>query len=403
MRRLLLPFLLISVSLFAFALVKQYKNDTQLAFAKEIIICNGVPKEFRFSCYRASIEKFYGKKQFKSTKELKRQILSNSSLNFHSGDSSYAIFGTNCHTFYHALGDFIATYSDISDLENQLNQGPSDCTAGFTMGLYKRMALKNKFQTDLLKKFYKICKKDQENQCAHEVGHLLHDKYTSAVLKVLDNISLKEYDLKPHENYQYTTFDKVDLNTPFEECEDIFSDNNNLVAQCYTGVGHNLFLFGEFSPDGYKQQFKQCTSVADENKENCYGFLAYRIGINDAATKFLAGKPQEGIKVCKDVVDLTGTRGMKKHCYLGVGGGIGLFLDSEFANTKIIGENISQIQKTVVEHINMCDQAEEEFKEECYKGLLGTKLKKLYKDLNLQNAVIEKILPKSNDAFQVVG
>lgn len=385
------------IALFSFPLLNSI--PAKKSFAQEVVDCNTAVKELRFSCYRSVLEKHYADSWQTAIADIKN----NPEMSFISRDHSYAIFGTNCHTFYHALGDFIATYSDTSDLENQLNLGPGDCTAGYTMGLYKRTALENNFQTDLLKKFYKICKKGQENQCAHEIGHLLHDKYTYSIFKVLDNISFTEYGLKPHENYQYTTFDKVDFNAPFEECEEIISDNNNLLAQCYTGVGHNLFLFSEFSPNGYKDQFSECASVADENKEYCYGFLIYRIGINVVAPKFLAGEFEEGKKICDEVDALANQEGLKHHCYIGVGGGIGLFIDSEYQLDRVNEDNLVEIKKTLLDYASLCNQSEEAYIDKCFAGLMGTKFKGFYKTLKIHHERIEKLLPTLDSDFRVVG
>lgn len=366
----------------------------------DIADCNIIAKELRFSCYRSVLEKHSSKTNLEN---FISSISNNRTFSFISKDNSYAIFGTNCHTFYHALGDLVATYSNSDKLEKLLNLGPYGCTAGYTMGLYKRMALKNNFSKDLLKKFYKICREGQDNQCAHEIGHLLHDKYTYSILKILDDLSLKNYGLKPVDQYKYTTFDNVDLNAPFEECEEVIADNENLLAQCYTGIGHNMFIFSEFSPDGYKGQFRDCDSVAEENRDSCYGFLIYRIGINTVAPKFLSGQFDEGKKICDEVEALAGQDNLKYHCYIGLGGGIGLFMDSEYQLDKINEDNLVETKNALFKYASLCHKAEEEFIDKCFAGLMGTRFKSFYTIFKIHLEEIEKLLPTLESDFKVVG
>lgn len=381
-------------------------NNNILLQRKNILIeevgkCNTSSKELRFSCYRNALEKHFQKSRFQGIKAYVKS-LENKNLSFHADDNSYAVFGTNCHTFYHAVGDLIASKTDSKeDLNQTVSYCSNQCTSGCIMGLYKRLALDNDFNDNLLKNYYGVCPKGSEHQCTHEIGHILHDKYVTSILKPIDEISVKNYGLNPKRDYKYTKFDKPNLNKPFEDCVNLVPEDE--LAFCYTGIGHNLFLFADFLPSGYKSVFQDCDKTDSSHKEDCYAFLIYRIGINDAAVQFMAGKEEEGNKICNDVVKLSGRQDLKQHCYLGVGGGIGLFLDSEFANTKITTDNIGDIQKTVLEHISMCDKTDEQFKKECYRGLLGTKVKKLYQDLNLYIQILEELLPKSDDGFQVVG
>lgn len=393
---------IVAAALFIISAVYFYSNfDSKgKALESEIEDCNIIATELRFSCYRSVLEKHSSKTDLEN---FISSISDKHALSFISKDNSYAIFGTNCHTFYHALGDFAATYSGIDKLEKLLNLGPSGCTAGYTMGLYKRMALKNNFSLDLLKKFYKICREDQVNQCAHEIGHLLHDKYTYSILKVLDDISFKEYGLKTNEKYKYTTFEKVDLDAPFEECEEVIADNKNLLAQCYTGIGHNMFIFSEFSPDGYKQQFRDCDFLTEENRDSCFGFLIYRIGINTVAPKFLSGQFDEGNKICDEVEALAGRSNLKHHCYIGLGGGIGLFIDSEYQLDKINEDNLVETKKALFKYGSLCDKSEKEFIDKCFAGLMGTRFESFYETLKIHHERIEKLLPVLDSDFKVVG
>jgi hypothetical protein len=364
-------------------------------FAEDVDVCNKVDSNLRFSCYSASIQKHYDKDVDKLLADIKKD----EKLNFKSEDQSYAVFGTNCHTFYHSVGDFIATIS-TEDFAAQISKAPLTCTAAAIMGLYKRTALKDDFSEDVLKSMWTLCPKGAEHQCTHEVGHLLHDKYVSPVLEVIDGLSKEHYDLNLAD-YQYKTALTANLDQPFEDCKKLVPPAE--LPYCYTGVGHNLYLYAEFSPDGVGPMFAACDKTDESHRADCYDFLVYRIGINDAATKFLASDFTLGNKICNDVMVQGKQAELKKHCYLGIGGGIGLFVDSEYANLKIDESNLASVQKAVLSFINMCEQSEAEFKAECYKGLLGTRVKKLYKDLNLDNIIIEEILPQIQSDFEVVG
>lgn len=386
---------------------KPAKNLQNYAnFANDVKACNSVETSHRFSCYRAVIETYYkGNISGFITRLKDEKDLSFEATFGESGEVSYAIFGTNCHTFYHATGDFIATYSN-EGVQKILDYGPTTCTNGYTMGVYKRLALKNGFPTDLLKKFYEVCKEGAENQCAHEIGHILHDKYSYSVLKTLDTISLTQYKLAYPQKYTYALYEssdpKANVDKAFEECRQIMPDKNKL-AQCYTGIGHNLFLFGEFANDGYKSVFSECSERSGTNKNDCYAFLIYRIGINEAGTKFLSHKFEEGKKICSDVTDLARNEQMKEHCYRGIGGGIGLFVDSEYALTNIDEKNLVSIKRQLLEYMKLCEQSEEAYINSCFAGLFGTKFAKFYDLLKIYYEQIDKLRPSWDSDFEVVG
>lgn len=375
-------------------------NKRADVFPNDISKCNSTETRLRFSCYRSTIERYYHNNLTGLVNRLKddKGLVLDSTAK---GDEvSYAIFGTNCHTFYHAVGDFIAETAPNNDIKTNLDYCSSTCTAGCTMGLYKRTALENNFDTALLKKFYNICRENERNQCTHEIGHLLHDKYFYSILKVLDNISYQEYGLKQPKEYKYVTEATNDLNAPFEECKEIVPENK--LAQCFTGIGHNLFLFSEFA-GSYKPILDECTKIPDTNKDNCFAFLIYRIGINEAATKFLSNKFADGNKVCDDVVALINRKDLKSHCYLGVGGGLGLFMDSEYGSAKIDENSAPQVKERLTNTLKLCDNAEKGFKDYCLRGLWGTGFKKLYKNLNLYDEDLEKLIPELDNDFEVVG
>ena len=391
--------LVILIFLSTLVLIRVNKNP---AFSDSVTACNGAQTNLRFSCYRAVIEKYYKGDIPSFVSELKNPRLSFEEYG-NNGKISYAIFGTNCHTFYHAAGDFIATYSNES-VQKILNYGPATCTNGYTMGVYKRLALKNHFSQDLLKELYRECKKGAENQCAHEIGHVLHDKYSYSVLKTLDNISLQEYHLAYPAKYDYVTFAKTqeNLDKPFEECKLLMPDENKL-AQCFTGVGHNLFLFAEFSKDDYKAVFDECENVSEVNRNKCYDFLVYRIGINEAGTRFLSKDFENGKKICDDITKRTKRSELKEHCYRGIGGGIGLFVDSEYALTEINEKNLVSVKSQLLEYLKLCENSENKFVDSCLAGLFGTKFAKFYDLLKIYYERIEQLRPSWNNDFEVVG
>lgn len=370
-------------------------------FKSELEKCNAASTELRFSCYRASLEKHYKDNFSDFLKRLKNNDLKIDTAFKDRKDISYAIFGTNCHTYYHAVGDFVATHARTYDIRTLLSYGPSDCTNGYTMGLYKRLAVRNNFSLQLLVKYWNACKKGAENQCAHEIGHLLHDRYSYSILKIIDDISAKKYGLKYPEKYNYVLFKNEDFNAPYADCRKLVPQNK--LAQCYTGIGHNFFVFSEFSQDGYKSAFNICDKTEGENRDTCYSFLIYRIGINEAATRFITHQFDQGKSVCEKVVKLSGQNGMMEHCYRGLGGGIGLFIDSEYAFRKITSQNLVAVKKELMDYLMLCEKSKEGYRDICFSGLFGTRFAKLYDQLKLFQQRIEELRPNWDSDFEVVG
>lgn len=369
-------------------------------FPNYITGCNFISEELRFSCYRSGIEKFYRNQPLNFVKEIRE----NPPEAFGNENAGYAIFGTNSHTFYHAAGDFIAENTSLTDIPTILKFCPTTSTSGCMMGLYKRLALKNNYSTDLLSDFYNYCREEEKDHCSHEIGHILHDKYTYSILKILDGISNDKYGIKPRANYNYTTLETSSLSAPFEECRAIIpEEDKGSRDRCYTGVGHNLFIFSEFSPDGYKSIFEDCDKIKQSEKDNCFAFLIFRIGINEAAPRFLSSQFEEGNRVCEDAIKIAKREDLGFHCFTGLGGGIGLYIDSVYGNKEINQDNISFVKQGLLRLAKLCDKAKDNFSDNCYAGLLGTKFKKLYFDLDMYDKTIEKILPKLDKDFVVVG
>jgi hypothetical protein len=379
------------------------------SFSQDIEQCNFSEKQVRFSCYRSVIEDYYKGGDIES---FLNKIENDIDLSFKAKDTSYAIFGTNGHTFYHALGDFIATKNTEPDIESALKLCSLAHTNGCMMGLYKRIALEKGFPTDLLKEFYEICREEEKHQCAHEIGHLLHDKYITSILGTLDNLTKEQYGLKYLKEYNYTLFENANLNASFQECRQIVPEDE--LSYCYTGVGHNLFLFSEFSPDGYKTQLQECMNIEAGNKEDCFGFLLFRIGINSVAPEFLSSQFVEGNEVCENAVGIIGREDLIYHCYKGAGGGIGLFIESEYPEYFIDEElpifsegftvdDIKDIKRSLLDFAMLCEASPgETLQSECFQGLLGTRFKNLYLLFGVQHEQIEKLLPDLED-FEVSG
>lgn len=368
-------------------------RNTDQVFAGAVESCNTAPKEERFSCYRAAIET-----RFKG--EIPNDAVVRKNLSFKSDDFSYAVFGTNCHTFYHAYGDYVGTKLNSKEVVDALSSGSTDCTSGFVMGLIKRASLKEGFSTEFLKQLFDECPQDSLNQCAHEVGHVLHDKYVSSILSPLDDITWKKYGLRASSDYQYVTYSEPNLDAPFEECRKIVT-KKEVLPQCYTGIGHNLFLVAEFSHDNFQAEFDACNKISRDNRDSCLGFLIFRIGINNSAPHFLAGRTSEGTKVCDDVISRLGREDLKYHCYIGIGGGIGLFLDSEYDLTSDLS---AETEIRLLEKATLCDRVEFRFIDNCYRGLIGTPFRNIYKNFKYKYPKIDEILgPADVNSFQVVG
>ena len=378
-------------------------------FNEEIGQCNNVEKQLRFSCYRNVVENHYKGGSIKSFLD---RVENDADLSFKHKDTSYAIFGTNGHTFYHALGDFIAAKNTEPNIQSALELCSLAHTNGCMMGLYKRTALENGFPTDLLKEFYDVCREEEKHQCVHEIGHLLHDKYTTAILGTIDSLTEEQYGLRYPQEYNYTLFDSANLNAPFEECRQIVPEEE--YSYCYTGVGHNLFLFSEFSPDGYKTQLQECTGIKESNQEDCFGFLLFRIGINSAAPKFLSSQFVEGNEICESAVAIIGRDDLVYHCYKGVGGGIGLFIESEypeyFTNAELpifdkqfLVDDIREIKRALLDFVTVCEASPgKALQNECFQGLLGTRFKTLYLLFGVKHEQTEELLPDLDD-FEVSG
>jgi hypothetical protein len=337
-------------------------------FPSRVKLCNTMPEILRFSCYRSTIEQYFGK----DTITFGEWIHSHQNISFETakkgGKVSYAVFGTNYHTFYHAAGDYIATYNRGKDILYVRNLGASTCTNGYIMGLYKRLALQQKFSLDYIKKLYTSCPEDEGYWCAHEVGHLLYDRNVYSILKVLDSISQKYYNVSYPQSYPYETFSNEDAEKSFAECDLIFSDTKRQ-SECYSGIGHNIFLFSEFMQKDSSSIEKECENIS--HKDSCHDYYMYRLGLNKVAPSFLSQKYNDGNTLCQK--NAKGNSRLLTFCYKGLGRGMGLFFNSEYTNN-VIENNKAQALKKIKEYKTLCSQSAKEFVSSCEKEFLDTKM-----------------------------
>ena len=392
--------LTVSVTTVVLSAVFLARKEAVEVFPEAISRCNEEDRKIRFSCYRSVIEKNFKGDVYSYLEEIKNR--NDLDFSIKSGSDTYAIFGTNCHTFYHALGDFAASRGEPGDLKKLLEYNPSKCTGGYSMGLFKRFATRGGFDSILLKEMLGSCPKSEEVQCAHEIGHLLHDKYTTPILLKLDDVAFLSYGLKKTESRIYDPAEGEDMRSAFRECDELIEDEK-LRAQCRTGIGHNLFLFSEFSEGGLAGEIDACKKLKDKNTENeCLSFLIYRVGINEAAAKFVNNDFAAGKSVCENIAAESGRPDLQSHCYVGLGGGIGLLVDSEYALTEINDSNLAVIKAKLNSLMNLCDLSPGEFRDNCYAGLFGTRFAKFYDLLKLYNERVEKLRPVWT-IFEVVG
>ncbi len=357
-------------------------------------------KEERFSCFRRALEEYW---KNEPVEEYVHDVEKLPLVFKNAGEAAYAIFGTNCHTFYHALGDFAAAHSEGMSLKDLFDAGSADCTAGYMMGLHKRMALMHNYSDDIMRSLYETCsarKPKIVHSCAHEIGHTLHDKHFMPILSLLDPMTEGRRLALPAEFAPSS----IDLRAPFEDCRRLLPETE--WPYCYTGVGHNMFLFGEFNPQGFMGEMRSCDSIDESgDKENCYAYIIYRIGINYGGPLLVQSKVVEGIKVCEDIVAVPppGKEDYREHCYLGVGGGIGLYLDSEYLSQEPSSEqDVLGLKQALMSYARLCENVPTGYVETCFRGLFGTNFKNAYEKYRLSHPILDKIFPDVKD-YRVVG
>lgn len=370
--------------------VYRLRTANAAGITESIRKCNSATGRLRFSCYRAAIQRHRTGPMAEYTQSLEK----NEHINFKTDDNSYSIFGNNCHTFYHALGDYIATEAvDTGKVKETIAMCPQGCQAGCAMGISKRMSLRRGYDLDFFKSFYAGCRPFEKHQCAHEIGHNLYDKYVSSILQTLDAISEKEFGLKPKQSYAYTKTQTPDLDSPFVACRSLLPPEE--LRYCYTGIGHDLFLFSQFAPKGYETLISECKSLQDtDHKDSCKSYLMLRIGINDAAPKYLKQDFAGAAELCSATTELMEKPELLKRCYLGLGGGIGFYVESEYLDRNTTDITPSDMQEILKRYARLCDSTPPEFTDACYSGLMNTGFGALYKAYGPKIDGVEKILPE---------
>jgi len=374
-------------------------------FDDEILVysmkkCGSVPKQERFSCFRAQLETSHRGDNLEGFMGRLNRLAPRFTK---TGENSYAVFGTNCHTFYHALGDYAAMHSEGKSTEELVALGDMRCAAGYVMGLFKRLTYENNYRGEYLSSMYRLCPSAEKNSCAHELGHDLHDKYTQPILALLDEITLEKYGVVLGSRAMRER-EEVDLTQPFEDCRTMLSED--AWPYCYTGIGHGMFLFGEFNPNGYMAELDGCASIADrEGQEECNEFLIYRIGVNYAAPLFLSSSFDEAEKVCEEATSRASVPNEMEYleqCYLGVGGGVGLYVDSELLSVDPTVEEVPRLKEDLLRYARLCNRVPETYQDSCYLGLMGTNFLDAYLKFRMFDPTIERLVPYSGN-YEVVG
>lgn len=370
-------------------------------FVKAMKRCNIVSEEERFSCFRAGLENY---PMSNLEEHIAHVELLVPKFTTNSEDTSYAIFGTNCHTFYHALGDFVAMHAEGRSVEELIKIGTMRCTAGYAMGFFKRLAYEHDYHDQYISNILEACPSPAWNSCVHEVGHVLHDKYTQPILALLDPITEKQYGVQVVPPATDRSSYALDLTRPFEDCRALVPEDD--WPYCYTGIGHNMFLFGAFNPKGYLAELDRCVGVSDvENQEECNEFLIYRIGVNYAAPLFLSSSFDEGKTICQNAVARASTPNEQEYfeqCYLGVGGGIGLYIDSELLSIDPASGDIPRLKEDLARYARLCNRMPEGYQDNCTLGLLGTNYLKAYLKYRMFDPTIERLIPYAGN-YEIVG
>jgi hypothetical protein len=389
--------ILIVISIAAIALGLGWSRAFSLE--AKVHACATYPGEERFSCYRAAIEKNWNKKDLKAyiTK------LMDESITFENDERTYSINGTNCHTFYHAVGDFAATKGGEYTFLELLSLGTPRCTAAYAMGLYKRYAYDHDYPPGLAEEYYRECYIGSNHQCAHEIGHSWHDKYIESILPVMDKITEEKFGIAAPKAIREVH--NPDLKQPFEDCRKLLPENE--WSYCYSGIGHSMFLFSAFNPGGYPAEIKRCDELSGkEDRAQCYRQFIYRVGANYVGPYFLRGQHDEGIKLCNEVIASVSDETLRAQnltaCYLGVGGGIGLYVESEFLHKDVPDEDVPRFRDELLSYVRMCEKVPREHQDTCFTGILGTTVKTAYIKYRMHHPVIERLIPIIGD-YQAVG
>lgn len=360
-----------------------------------ILRCEDTVANERFSCFRAALERHAPADDI-------ARFVEDASHAFSRRDtfaSDYAVLGTNCHTFYHALGDFVATHAQELPLRDQFALGTDACSGGYVMGLYKRLAYAGGFDDALLSLLSRSCKEYENSpgDCAHEIGHVLHDKYTKPILATLDPLTARFLGKPQGVAGEEVTSGAMQSgeSTPFEDCRRLLPEN--AWRACYTGVGHNIFLFVELDPRGValQDELRACTALENAaDRDACAFATMHLVGTNAVAPLFIDGRNAEGVAACDSAAALDQAREGERltRCYFGVGVGVGLYAESEYPH-EVLARGGAPIQADeLARYTDACESSLAPFIGECFAGLVGTGFSNLYERSGMQHPLVERAL-----------
>ena len=362
-------------------------TDLGVSLKESVLNCLQSPQIERFSCYQRAIDNHYNNNLESYVSSIEFQV----DEFFVDDVSNYGTFGTSCHTFYHAVGDFISRQVPLEDFDQAVDLCSNNCTGGCLMGLYMRKGLQESYSTESLLSLKNYCIQDQETLCSHTLGHVYNDAYTGSNLKLIDEISKEKYEFEL-EDYSYDVTEHPSLSKAYGACRGL--EDESLIYHCNIGVSHNLFLFLDFSEVGYGESAKSCSDLEEEvDQIRCSSGLAFRVGRNSVTRKFLDGDFQEGNSECSSVTKSVGREGVLENCYVGLGDGIGGTLISKYPDISLLDKDRKEdyIQQ-LSENISLCNNAASGYVNACFNGLLHGRTLDDYLKYDISNSAADYYL-----------
>lgn len=393
-RKLLLLTVLVFLFLAA-ALAVLLQERRREALHADVLSCETAAARERFSCFRAALERHAGSGSVADYVARAKKIGSRPGVFI----SDYAVFGTNCHTFYHALGDFVAAHAPNLPLAVQLSLGSDACSSGYAMGLYKRRTYERAFADDAISEIYHSCNARVADlgECAHEVGHALADKHVGPVLAVLDRLTAAFIGSSslPSVRQPEVSGTPGNIGSAFADCRRFLPSSG--WKACYSGVAHNLFAFAEFDPSGavLKKELRACGEISDlKSRAACAASTMHIIGTSVAAPLIIGGSVKEGKAVCGEAAALDALKREERlrDCYFGVGVGAGLYAESEYPPAAAPQGYAPISAQELSRYTGVCETVPRESAETCFRGLVGTGFAALYQGAGASSAPVERAL-----------
>ncbi|MEM3086398.1 MAG: hypothetical protein QXT68_04575 [Halobacteria archaeon] len=282
-------------------------------------------------------------------------------------------FGNNCHTFYHAVGEFIAE-NLAQEPERAMALAPPTCTGGAYMAILHRLHLVHGYDPEMLRRAYRACP-DVPAICAHVVGHALFDKHVSSILEDLDRITASRYGKSPRP-YRYAG--DTNHSAAFAECREVVEPGN--AEQCYTGIAHSFFLATKHRSVDYRDILQECEKTPDFLKE-CRSNFALRFGFGEVAPILIENNSTGAVAECA----LLGPD-LQADCHRGAGGGLGLWLEAQIVG--IEGDRMTPEDASgfIRRHVNLCRSMVPEYVPACIRGMVGTPA---FKGLYLRSGLVD--------------